>query len=118
VEGVDLGDLWRSDSPEYAPRVIFAEADQWAHNVSRSHLRSLRRGRHTLHWDSSTGRYSLYDLATDPGEQEDIAERESEIVKELRAELERYMQTSRTAEQMPTPTPEEIQRLKALGYLD
>lgn len=61
----------------------------------------------------------LYDLEKDPGETQDLAGKGLPIETELAAALDRWL-----AERRPAPgtatrelTPEEVQRLKALGYL-
>jgi arylsulfatase A-like enzyme len=118
VDGVDLSGLWKGKIDGAAPRTIFADADLWAHNPEESHRRLLRRDNYTLHWDSSTDHYSLFDLNTDLGETKNIAERKPEIFLDHRAELMQYAESTRQAGPLPPPSPEEIQRLKQLGYID
>jgi arylsulfatase A-like enzyme len=118
VDGVDLSGLWKGKIDGAAPRTIFADADLWAHNPEESHRRLLRRDNYTLHWDSATDHYSLFDLNTDPGEKKNIAERKPEIFLDLRAELMQYAESTPQVDPLPPPSAEEIERLKQLGYID
>jgi arylsulfatase A-like enzyme len=118
IDGVDLSGLWKGDVDNAAPRTIFADADLWAHNPEGSHRRLLRQGNYTLHWDSSTDHYSLFDLNADPGETKNIAESKPEVFLDLRAKLAQYAESIRQADPLPPLSPEEIKRLKQLGYID
>jgi arylsulfatase len=65
----------------------------------------------------------LYDLARDPGETNNLAERDPDRVLELRRMIEAHLESSAEmhpqAESPLVPlTTDDIERLKALGYLD
>ena len=69
------------------------------------------------------GEPELYDLERDPGEAENLAESEPDRVRDLRLLIEAHMEGSADlrprAESPRVPlTHEDIERLKALGYLD
>jgi arylsulfatase A-like enzyme len=74
---------------------------------------------HKYVW-SSDGRHALYDLARDPGEAHDLAREDAALAARLAADLEAYRATLRRCAPAPppatAPTPEEIERLRALGY--
>ncbi|MDX1583647.1 MAG: hypothetical protein R3338_08610, partial [Thermoanaerobaculia bacterium] len=62
----------------------------------------------------------LYDLRHDPAEKENLADARPEIVDRYRRELRRWLQKRDPVESVSSPVrldDEEIERLKALGYL-
>jgi arylsulfatase A-like enzyme len=67
--------------------------------------------------------YELFDHAADPLDTRNVADEHPEVVKELAAELERWrrMATSKKlasdADTAASASPEELERLRALGYL-
>jgi arylsulfatase A-like enzyme len=73
------------------------------------HLAYCTDGRYKLVVDFETGRRSLYDRASDPGERHDIASTMPTLVHSLASRL--------TASTQPyAPRPEQPERLRALGY--
>jgi arylsulfatase A-like enzyme len=92
-----------------------ASAVKW-----RPKLFSLRTARHKLVCDLERGTFEVFDLASDPLEQTDLAERDAELARELRATFEGYVATlARTPALEPGETElsqELVERLKALGY--
>jgi len=80
-DGVDLGPaLWGGG--EVPRRPLF-----WEHGKNAA----VRDGRWKLHLDGQ-GRARLFDLASDPGEQEDLSEQEPALAERLRADLEGWRQ--------------------------
>ena len=84
-------------------------------------LRTIRMSRHKLFLDEHD-RIELYDLQADPRESEDLADRLPDIVTELRARLANWLLEHPAADTEPNAgaselTPEEIARLRALGYI-
>ena len=82
-----------------------------------------------MHYRDGTGRrFVYYDLARDPGEQEDRYDPDDPEVAELRERLERYseeMETLRVALEREgesggpfPPDPARTEKLRALGYLE
>jgi len=70
--------------------------------------------------ENRDGDAELYHLESDPGEQDDVADRHPRIVERLRAELAAWM--AERGEPVPAGAPvtldaEEERRLRALGYL-
>lgn len=76
---------------------------------------------------SSDGDHGLYDLSRDPGEESDLREEQPERWEAMRARLEACLEESLASTEamhervrdaaIRDLTPEEIERLKALGYL-
>ncbi|MCH7958759.1 MAG: sulfatase [Candidatus Hydrogenedentes bacterium] len=117
LDGIDLAPLWGGDSaPAVEPRFLFAEAD-WG-NENPDIKRAVRHGNHKLHYDRDTGRTELYNLAQDPGERTDIAEGSPDIVATLRARLDEFMESALSGPLAPEWTPEELEELESLGYLE
>jgi len=70
---------------------------------------------------SSRGKRELYDLATDPDEQRDLAALEPEIAEALEFELDGWLSAVSepdTADEPEAIGPETEQRLRALGYIE
>jgi arylsulfatase A-like enzyme len=83
--------------------------------------RSLRTEQWKVIRDEATGRDRIYDLEEDPGEERDLSDAPSDAARRARDELARWIETlvppSRPADAGPL-TPEERERIRALGYLD
>jgi arylsulfatase A-like enzyme len=95
-----------------------AHAD-WNPEPWERRLRALIEEPHKL-IVGSDGRRELYDLAADPLEQRDLVAERPEVASRLERALESRAATLATGEVGPAPpelTPEQIERLKALGYL-
>ncbi len=114
-EGVDLCPLWKSGDGQLAHRFIFSEADH--NNVANDIKRAVRQGRFKLHFDRLTEKVHLYNLQNDPEERLDIAEEQPQVVVSLLSELKSFMQKSREDGATMTLTPENLERLKSLGYI-
>jgi arylsulfatase A-like enzyme len=114
TDGLDLSALWQSagpaDAARFRDRALFSEAD--ASNV----LLVARHGRYKLHYNRLTGEEELYDLELDPGEQTNLAERDPTTAGRLRGLLTNRLGDGRRGEAVEL-TPEEAERLRALGYL-
>ena len=70
---------------------------------------------------SSDGKHELYDLERDPGEMENLFARKSDIADEMMERFEHFksgrVEMVEPGDEAIAPTPEEIEELKALGYL-
>ncbi len=116
-DGLDLTPTWSGGTlPE---RLLFAEADhnnrvedEWVYDIKKM----VRQGHEKFLLDTHSGRFELFDLAQDGGEQRDVAGAQTERVQALRAALERFLESSVKGEAIPPPTEEERKRLEALGY--
>lgn len=116
-------------APEGATAVAaFAETDKFGSPLSGNAgpMRMLREPRAKLvisdPWYAATaGRSWLYDLAADPGEQTNLAAQRADLLKSLRAVLERsgwLIKRDLTAITEVDLSPEQNANLAALGYVD
>ena len=117
VEGIDLRPVLRDPAAELPDRWVFAEADKWFNKQKGNYRRSIRRGRYKLHYDHLSGSRTLFDLEVDPGEQTDVAADHPELVETMWGKLQEYMQGRREVDASLEVSPEEIETLKALGYM-
>ncbi len=116
VDGVDLGPLWRKGGV-IASRYLFGEADH--NNLEPDVTRAARRENFKLHFNRLTRKHQLYDLALDPGEHADVASRHPGVAEQMLGEILRFMEI-RAEKERPRQklTPEQIERLKSLGYIN
>jgi arylsulfatase A-like enzyme len=106
-DGVAFSTLWLSKE---VPRP----------GMRRFRSSSLREGRWKLIRDYTRDRVHLFDLEADPREHEDLADRRPEIRDRMRSTLEAWTQEqqNRSGEAPPAALdPDEVERLRALGYL-
>jgi len=120
LDGIDLRTLWSErGSPALRERALVGEADH--ENDVLDSTRSVRRGNLKLIYDVEHDRSRLFDLASDPGEERDIAAKRPEQVRELRAVLDAYSKKARPVApplRLPALGEAESDRLRALGYLE
>lgn len=108
-EGVDFSALWRGVADADEPLRRYVAAAQGTNRV-------LRVGDWKIIVDLETDAVELYDLATDPGETQDLSSREPERLAQLREAVERYLASvDRSA---AAADARELERtLERLGYL-
>jgi arylsulfatase A-like enzyme len=100
-----------------------AENPVLAQNVSTYSPRfvALRTPRHKWILQLGNDREQLYDLAVDPGESENLVDREPELAAQLRETAERIRDANAAlgerAPEVVEPTAAEADQLRALGYL-
>jgi arylsulfatase A-like enzyme len=111
-EGESFAGLARGEAPQ--ERSVRAET----HNAG-THLRSVREGSWKLVRDERAGTRRLYDLASDPGEDRDLALANPERVAQLESRLERVSpEESLPSPEAEGPVDEALEQgLRALGYL-
>jgi len=114
VDGISLAPAFAGEG--LPRRYAFAEAD-WRGDTLDT-FRMVRDERSKLIFNRVTGDVSLFDLENDPEEQHDIAEDEPERVARMMEPLQRYLGNERTAPDRPPLTPDEIETLRALGYVE
>ncbi|HXI03653.1 MAG TPA: sulfatase [Candidatus Saccharimonadales bacterium] len=121
-KGMQGTSLWRtvvSGSPLPHPEWAFSTGVR-----QDAGIESVRSGRYELirYGSFDPPSYELYDLLVDPGESKNLVPRRPEVLSRLRDGLDRH-----GAELARTPTllkssspvsPEEIEKLKSLGYID
>jgi arylsulfatase A-like enzyme len=98
---------------------VRASHPDWDPTPWKRRLRALIEGRQKLIWGSD-GRHELYDLATDPGESQNLFERQPEDAsRRLGAldELYASLQVCEIGAPPPEFSPEQVERLRALGYV-
>jgi arylsulfatase A-like enzyme len=115
LSSFDLSPLWQKNSYKFPKRSIFSEADK--KNVKDDIKRIVRSEKYKLHHNLLTKSLELYNLANDPKERFNIASEKSSIVDLLLVELKKFMQMSNSGEESVDLTPEEIEKLKRLGYI-
>jgi arylsulfatase A-like enzyme len=116
MDGEDLTPLLHGRTPRHlVERDIFGEADH--NNQEHDITRSLRRGASKLHFDRLTQATALYDLASDPKELTDLSLRDAGAVAELRKRLDRFLELRPEPAPPVRLSPEEIEKLRSLGYI-
>ena len=98
------------------PRFAYAEADWRGDDLDT--FRMVQDETTKLIYNRITGDVELYDLEADPAEQRDIAAGEPERVKRMMEQLDHYLGDERVAPDREPLTPEEIETLRALGYIE
>ncbi len=116
LEGVDLAPFWMTGEGVPRDRRIFGEADMWFSQKRGNQRRSIRMGRYKLTWDKDTDARELFDLEADPGELENIVEREPELVERLWRDLDAFMKNERDVVESLEMSEEARKELEALGY--
>ena len=115
LDGIDLRPLWQEPDAARSARLLYAEADH--NNVRHDIKRAVRHTRFKMHYNRMTDEWALYDLENDPGETRDVFVRETEISDVLSTQLKRFMTGVVAREPIEPLSPEDIQKLKSLGYL-
>ena len=82
---------------------------------------AMRDERYKLIFDSSNGREELYDLRSDPGETENVAEGQPVLAALHRQRLHRWILEQRVGQSAPSQqakiSEEQMENLRALGYV-
>lgn len=116
--GIESGDSFDGidllDAEKRSGRFAFAEAD-WK-NTEPDIKSMVRNQRFKLCFNRQTGEQQLFDLDSDPAERNNIADKNPELVKELRGRLKRFRTGTRKAGTIGPRSKEEIERMKSLGY--
>ena len=113
-DGVSLAPLLQRGHGAAGP--VFSEVDYKQHRSLRASQRMLVVHPHKLIEDRLSGRTLLFDLAADPGEQNDLAAERPELVESLRAQLEVVAPAARTDAPPPVLSDEARRQLYDLGY--
>ena len=116
LDGVNVSSLW-GDAPDPALRGRPLLAETAFGSAWNDGLVSVRQGRYKLVSGTTEGRYALYDLRTDPAEQTDASDRLVDVTERLRAELRAAAAPDAAVPRPVELTPEETERLRALGYV-
>jgi arylsulfatase A-like enzyme len=114
IDGVSLVPTWHGGS--LGRRHAFAEADWRGEQLDT--FRMVRDEDTKLIYDRISGRVELYDLADDPDELHDLAADRPDEVERLMAPLRSYLGSEQVAPDRPPLSDEEIETLRALGYVE
>ena len=115
LDGVSLVSTWGAHGAPVDERLLFGEADH--NNDTHDVTRAVKMGRFKLRYDRSTRASALHDLTSDPGELQDASARFPEERDRLLHALEAFMAAPEPETPTITLSPEEIERLRALGYV-
>jgi arylsulfatase A-like enzyme len=99
-------------------RPVFFETDWWLGRAEGQWKRAVQRGPWKLHYAHPEEAWELYDLARDPGEHHDLAAREPERSAELRELLATRLGDGSPAAHRVEPSADEMEQLRALGYIE
>lgn len=123
LDGLDLCPLWQKKGYQLPARYIFSEASKEKEHPQKFNpkfdiKRAVRHPRYKLHYDKLTKGKKLYDLQNDLQEKFDVASKHPQLVDSMLLQLKDFMSVSKKGIQLPPLSPEEIQKLKSLGYID
>jgi arylsulfatase A-like enzyme len=117
MKGTSLAPLWNGGVRQPEPTIAISEMwrDTW-------HIIAVRTERYKYIWDNKRPQHPrLFDLDSDPGEQKNLAAKESIVVKELQTYVDDVLnEMARTKlEQVDEPDLDEemLNRLRDLGYM-
>ncbi|MFQ5418114.1 MAG: sulfatase [Myxococcota bacterium] len=116
VQGASLVPLLHGEKATLPERTAFSSY------MGRDHV--LRRGRFKIWRDEGRGGDRLYDLERDPNELHDVAASRPAVVRELSAELDRWLVEEAALQARilrgaaRALGPEAVEALRALGYID
>ena len=121
LDGMSLRPLWEAPATPRPPRALFIEADMDPPTPTQRMMVpgddvAVRRGDFKLVWDPKADQAHLFDLARDPRETRDVAGEHPDVVRELRAELQRFRLHRGPADGVTPMTEDDLRRLQDLGY--
>jgi arylsulfatase A-like enzyme len=106
---------------ETAVQHVLQRRPDWDPTPWRRGLRSMVRDRYK-YIRGTDGRTELFDLNTDPLESSNLLDREGDLAAKMQVDLEDYYGALRRCETTerpdPTPTREQLETLKSLGYVN
>ena len=106
--------------PGVGVKAVRDEHPDWDPEPWQRRLRAWVSGDYKYIW-SSDERRELYDLSADPLEQTDLAAEQADTLQSMGSALEAYyasLNVCRRDGADPTMSPEQLERLKSLGYID
>ena len=121
LDGVSLQGTWARPAIPLDQRLLYFESDitfppPGPGTSPPGPHRAVRDDRFKLHYRLDTGQSLLFDLQTDPYEQQDVSSQYPEVARSLGAQLVNWLaEESKTGTR--ALTEEELERLRALGYV-
>ena len=115
MDGSSLRTAWSEYSSRLTDRFLFGEADH--NNTIHDVTRSVRYKGFKLRFNRNTGEAVLHNLSSDPDEREDASARFADGRAQLMEELIAFMEKPERETPAITLTPEELERLRSLGYI-
>jgi arylsulfatase A-like enzyme len=124
LQGRNLSRLFAASLTEPPPDNDDDDDHEVSHGTATSDrpgLHAVRTRRHKLIFDLDTGETRLFDVKSDPGEQENLADQRTEMVRRLRDQLLTQVAESTAQgalEKRTAPVPDElVEQLRTLGYV-
>ena len=126
LDGLDLSPLWSGGGRQaFDERLMYGEAAGGIqYNFFGDGLfpvfRSVRQGRHKLVYESKGDTHALYDLEVDPGEKFDVSQSQPEVTARLMEAMSARYENFRPepdAGNEAVLEPDDLERLRALGYV-
>jgi choline-sulfatase len=118
MQGQSLLPLMKASSAQSAPtedRPAYAETDYPHRAFGWSSLRALRTGKYLY---VRAPQVELYNQASDPQEKNNLAASSKAVADTLGSQLEDFRKkTSQTLVELAKPDPEQVEKLRALGYV-
>ncbi|MEQ1892779.1 MAG: sulfatase [Planctomycetota bacterium] len=121
LDGISLVPLWRAPTAARPARALLIEGDRDPPGPTASVMitgddLALRRGNWKLFFDPTRNAQRLYDLATDPREERDVAGEHPELVRELADELARLLARRVEGGAAAPLDAHDLELLRMLGY--
>lgn len=128
-EGMDWAPVLRGDRAEPAERVTYYQAHKGVTSPKEDANKTRQRGLLEVArveagekeiYRVTNGRRRFFDLAADPGEEENLVPEESAISEDLKTWLETVQAGLAVADELPPPSlsEEDLEALRALGYIE
>jgi arylsulfatase A-like enzyme len=121
LDGVDVASTWRSQE-RLAERYLFAEAEMSAgfeFDLEKVDVKkAVRNSRFKLHYNTAAQTKELYDLLSDPGETQNLADAQHRAGDQLMRRLEQFLSDPATSQPVAPLSPEQRKSLKSVGYID
>jgi arylsulfatase A-like enzyme len=118
MQGQSLLSLMKASSAQSAPtedRPAYAETDYPHRAFGWSSLRALRTGKYLY---VRAPQVELYNQASDPQEKNNLAANSKAVADTLGSQLEDFRKkTSQSLVELAKPDPEQVEKLRALGYV-
>ncbi len=121
-EGRSAVGLWKGRAD--APRLAYGEVQEQVFSVRTGEWKYVHNpdAFRPLCVDPERGHFpieraELYDVQRDPGERQNLAAQHPDVVRELRGQIEGWLSSNPREHEEHELSDEEIERLRALGYL-